>query len=479
MSNRLAPPTAPRLMTTGVHTHASKPTITTGVRTRASKPVTAGAIGGSATQIGPTGSRGFNATSGAPQSAVDGVGTQRIVPAAATLEAILAAQNAPAAVANRARMRNAIRQLQAWLNAQGYHCPINGELDFATRGALSQWQADHHLPSTGSLDPATIATIEGGNPVAISAGAVFGQVGAGEAGSSSTEDHSPTTMRRTILRASTMTRPALAIGTLAPVTPHLPHGTPVVKVNPKAPPISPAQVPQAGTHFFPIMKVFRHPAAGTPPETGIGSAASGPGMSQQSATAQNAGPAMNPPSTTVGSNPGGAQALVLGTSTRPRFGGHPPRREGATMANKGSTKGWRSTGWRIALVLTATINAAASTTISVNPQMDFRGENLVIDSTTVGPSSTLTLPSVGTIPQIAGGSASTAVPGTLFSPAQAGALDFKMSIANQGNAVSFNANNTNTTVALAFAALLFGTEVEAGMDGMTTGVVPAGAYVGG
>jgi hypothetical protein len=150
------------------------------------------------------------------------------------------------------------------------------------------------------------------------------------------------------------------------------------------------------------------------------------------------------------------------------------------MASKGGTKGWRSTGWRIALVLTASITAASNSSISVLPQMDFRGENLVIDGTTVGPSSTLTLPSVGTIPQIAGGNASTAVPGTLFSPNQAGALDFKMSISNQGNAVSFTANNTNTTVTLAFAALLFGTEVEQDTSGgMTTGVAPAGAYTGG
>lgn len=151
------------------------------------------------------------------------------------------------------------------------------------------------------------------------------------------------------------------------------------------------------------------------------------------------------------------------------------------MANKGNTKGWRSTGWRICLVLTATITGGSNAAISVNPQMDFRGENLVIDTTTVGPSSTLTIPSIGTIPQIAGGTASTAVPGTLFSPAQAGALDFKMSIANQGNAVSFTANNTNTSVTLSFAALLFGTEVEQDMSGgaMTSGVAPAGAYTGG
>jgi hypothetical protein len=150
------------------------------------------------------------------------------------------------------------------------------------------------------------------------------------------------------------------------------------------------------------------------------------------------------------------------------------------MAARGGTKGWRSTGWRICLVLTASIAGAGGAAISVNPQMDFRGENLVVDGTTVGPSSTLTIPAVGTIPQIAGGTASTAVPATLFSPAQAGALDFKMSIANQGNAVQFNANNTNTTVTLAFAALLFGTEVELdqGSGGMTTGVSPAGSYNG-
>jgi len=493
MQGKLAPPTAPRVMTTGVQSHASKPTIhtgsmTTGVRTRASKVVSTGAIGGSSTQIGPTGSRSFNATAGAPLVTSGGVGVQAVVPNPMTLAAILAAQKQPAAVQQRAKMKAAILQLQRWLNAQGYTCPLNGELDFATRGAISQWQANHGLPSTGALNPATIAAMSGSGPSSISTGALFGATGAGEAGSSATDDTSPTTIRRT-MRVATVTHPPLPLATLNAITPSAPQGVPVVKVNPTLT-VSTAHVPIAGTHILPVMTAFTQPPL--PTITAPAAPAAHPGGLHLSTTniaplplvpqpapgsgsSQWAGPSMNAPSASSATS-GGSQSLAIPTiHNRSKI-----VRGTTVMANKGNTKGWRSTGWRVALVLTASITASASATISVNPQMDFRGENLVIDSTDVGPFSTLTIPSIGTIPQIAGGPASSAVPGTLFSPAQAGALDFKMSIANQGNAVSFNANNTITTSTLSFAALLFGTEVEGDMSGgMTTGVAPAGSYQGG
>lgn len=120
---------------------------------------------------------------------------------------------------------------------------------------------------------------------------------------------------------------------------------------------------------------------------------------------------------------------------------------------------WNPTGLRVPLVLAQSIPAATSALVSQNPQMDFRGENFVIDTVVVGPNCTVTVPTVGTTPQVAGGPASTGVPGAIFSPSQNVPLDFSMMISNQGNAVSLTVVNTLTSLALAFAALLFGHEV--------------------
>jgi hypothetical protein len=137
-----------------------------------------------------------------------------------------------------------------------------------------------------------------------------------------------------------------------------------------------------------------------------------------------------------------------------------------------------STGYRVplALVSTGTVAASSAGAISVNPQMDFRGENLVIDTTT-GAQFTLLIPSVGASPQIAG-AVNSAVPALLFSPAQCGALDWKMMVANQGNAISTTVNNINTTLAFTFVALLYGHEAAQAAPGRsnTTGVAPAGSF---
>ena len=152
---------------------------------------------------------------------------------------------------------------------------------------------------------------------------------------------------------------------------------------------------------------------------------------------------------------------------------------------------WAPTGLRVPLILAVAVAANATVLATQNPQMDFRGENFVIDPTIVGPSCTVTVPQVGTTPQVAGGPSGTGVPGTIFSPSQNVPLDFQMMISNQGNAVSTTVVNTNTTVALSFAALLFGQEVEvsqgmqqaaaAGMApaGAFAGMAPAGAFAGG
>jgi len=139
-----------------------------------------------------------------------------------------------------------------------------------------------------------------------------------------------------------------------------------------------------------------------------------------------------------------------------------PQQGGFAMSESSmhrSPGSWDPTGLRVPLVLAQSIPAATSALVSQNPQMDFRGENFVVDTIIVGPNCTVTVPTVGTTPQVAGGPASTGVPGTIFSPNQNVPLDFSMMISNQGNAVSVTVTNTLTSLALAFAALLFGHEV--------------------
>lgn len=138
----------------------------------------------------------------------------------------------------------------------------------------------------------------------------------------------------------------------------------------------------------------------------------------------------------------------------------------------------QSTGFRAPLLFSQSIAAsAAGVAVVAKPQMDFRGENLVIDSTVVGPNCSVAMPTVGSIPQIIGGGASTTVPGTLFDPRQCGALDFEMAIAQQGNDITILVTNS-TAATLAFACALFGHEVEpqSGASAATAGVMPPSAY---
>jgi hypothetical protein len=491
--------------------------ITTGVRSRASKEYTAGAAPDNAPPAAHTPQRGAShhvSTQGAIPAAVSasGVAIQAITPHPAVQQAIANAQQHPAAARARLLQRTQIANVQRGLMAAG-HNPgsTNGELDYQTRAALRSFQANHHLPVTGTVDGATHAAVTGG----------ASETGTGKrAGRSDLPGAHPNV--GAINHAATKGAPVVRLAThLPPIHPHRVPVAGVVHPSHPAPPRSSfgPQKPTPPAHFrnsfpghlgstpgharFPPHQVSfpprgaQHAGPSSGAQQGLKSPPGGAAYAGPSGPPQGAG-ASPPTSQAVGFSggqghgPGGAAAGDTGG----RHGGFRPggsagrkaqggmasaQTQGSThMANKGNTKGWRSTGWRICLVLTATITGGSNAAISVNPQMDFRGENLVIDTTTVGPSSTLTIPSIGTIPQIAGGTASTAVPGTLFSPAQAGALDFKMSIANQGNAVSFTANNTNTTVTLSFAALLFGTEVEMDQSGgMTAGVAPAGAYTGG
>jgi hypothetical protein len=137
-----------------------------------------------------------------------------------------------------------------------------------------------------------------------------------------------------------------------------------------------------------------------------------------------------------------------------------------------------TTGFRAPLLFSSTLGIAASAVQVVSkPQMNFRGENLVIDQTSVGPNCAVTMPTVGSIPQIIGGGSSTTVPGTLFSPNQCGALDFEMYLAEQGNDVTILATNNLTTLTLAFACAIFGHQVQSDGSPMpVAGVAAPGAY---
>jgi hypothetical protein len=180
-------------------------------------------------------------------------------------------------------------------------------------------------------------------------------------------------------------------------------------------------------------------------------------------------------------NHSGAVATAASAISSPS-GGVSPRPPTATtkgtMRMRGKNQTYTPTGFRVPVILNATIAALGTAQISIIPQMDFRGENLVIDPTIIGPNCTVTVPTIGTIPQIAGGVATTGIPGTMFSPSQAGALDFTMDIANQGNSINTTVVSTLTSTTLNFAALLFGREVEMSSGGATTGVAHAGSYRG-
>jgi peptidoglycan hydrolase-like protein with peptidoglycan-binding domain len=149
--------------------------------------------------------------------------------------------------------------------------------------------------------------------------------------------------------------------------------------------------------------------------------------------------------------------------------------QGARSMNR--THGLASTGFRAPLLFSQSIVNSSGNAVVAKPQMDFRGENLVIDSTVVGPLVTVSMPTVGSIPQIIGGGASTTVPGTMFSPNQCGALDFEMAIAQQGNDITILVSTT-TTVTFVFACALFGHEVmpDGSPAAAAAGVMPPSAY---
>ena len=54
--------------------------------------------------------------------------------------------------ANRGNQPANIRQLQTFLNKQGFRVPVNGVFDANTQKAIKQFQARHHLPQNANVD---------------------------------------------------------------------------------------------------------------------------------------------------------------------------------------------------------------------------------------------------------------------------------------------------------------------------------------
>ena len=132
-----------------------------------------------------------------------------------------------------------------------------------------------------------------------------------------------------------------------------------------------------------------------------------------------------------------------------------PMQSGTITGKKGKT--YTASGMRCYIPFNAAaVNIGATTSIPVLVQKDFRGENVVVDST-VGATFALNQIKVGTDPQIAGGDGQIGM--SIFSSTQTFATDFKMDIANNGTTMTMQVTNTGTVTA-AFAGSIWGHVVE-------------------
>jgi peptidoglycan hydrolase-like protein with peptidoglycan-binding domain len=134
----------------------------------------------------------------------------------------------------------------------------------------------------------------------------------------------------------------------------------------------------------------------------------------------------------------------------------------ATTATKGTTMQKQATygsaGKRVPVIFASQGNIAAGATVSivVQPQIWFRGENLVVDAATAANFSIASL-QVGVTPQVAVGNG--ALPATLFAPNQNGALDYEMDLCDPGTQITLQVTNTSGAAA-PFVCVLFGHEVQ-------------------
>jgi peptidoglycan hydrolase-like protein with peptidoglycan-binding domain len=379
-------------------------------------------------------------------------------------------KSAPVPGANApAKPNPAIARAQARLAAHGFHPgSTNGHLDIPTRRAVANFQAANGIPPTpsGTIDSATHTALERMSP---------GKPGTRVAGQA---------------RGITARRAPGDAGA-GPVLPGIVHSTGArighavsARVQPGAPP--PHLAAPATRLSFEGGTIVRNPATGTATVHALPRPAH----------------VATPPHTFGAGHPAPTSTRVLGqarTATNRAAGGQSPSAPslavsphqfqrlsdtgGSTMSGSGGQKNpglWKATGLRVPLIMAAAVAAGATVLITQLPQMDFRGENVVIDPTIIGPNCLVTVPTVGTNPQVAGGPAGTGIPGTMFSPNQCGALDFAMQISNQGNALSMSVTNTLTNATLNFAALIFGHEVGPDTTAMAAvgGVAAAGSYLG-
>ena len=104
----------------------------------------------------------------------------------------------------------------------------------------------------------------------------------------------------------------------------------------------------------------------------------------------------------------------------------------------------------------STIAAGAQQNVVVTPQIPFRGENVVVDTATAAFFSTREI-KVGTWPQNAGGEAD--LPCTIFSPVQAGAINYEMDLCDAGTQITWTVVNTDTA-AHNFVGAIWGHEIK-------------------
>jgi Putative peptidoglycan binding domain len=377
----------------------------------------------------------------------------------------------PSAMARAASAgaKQQVANAQQKLKSAGcYAGPIHGLMDNATRRGVQCFQRASGLPvhPSGQIDAATNSALNSNAAAASSpASRVAGRArkasgsGRADAAASGPLTHGP------VLHSSLATSAPHAVATKA-----------------------------LGLRSSPATFRTGAPPRATPGAVAMTSGASSSSSSPSNATRVTSAQARLPPGTSPGAARRQLGARLRGTGSLPtNVAGlslaptgpststfSPGARPMASAADKHPAY-WKPTGFRVPLIMAAAIAAGQTALITQLPQMDFRGENVVIDPTVIGPNCLVTVPTVGTNPQIAGGPAGTGIPGTMFSPNQCGALDFSMQISNQGNALAMSVTNTLTNATLNFACLIFGHEVsmDTSASGAAGGVAPAGAYVPG
>ena len=124
---------------------------------------------------------------------------------------------------------------------------------------------------------------------------------------------------------------------------------------------------------------------------------------------------------------------------------------------------WSNAGRRVPARFSSasTIATLTAANIVVTPQIPFRGENVVVDAATAAFFSTREI-KVGTWPQNAGGDAD--LPCTIFSPVQAGAVNYEMDLCDAGTQITWTVVNTDTA-SHTFVGAIWGHEIQKDANG--------------